>query len=598
MAAAYGDGRERRRLAAAAPRRPRRLARGAPGVARRGSSRRASRAQVLSDAAGRRHRGNRPGGAACPATRWPARPGPRRSRIRAAATRRRSYVASFVGIVPATNPRLVILRHGRRAARRDLGRRRRRAGVPADRRLRPPVPRGSAGRPRDAAASAAAGRVARLARGLSGARTHRRNACPRARSSGTRRRDRRPRLRHPRGHAGRALLLRARRARRRARLRRRAIDARRRRARRRAPARPRRAAARRRGLAARDGGRGAPRSSAIPPTSSRSPPSRGRTARRRRRSCCTRSSGARAAGPACWGRSSAASAARRRPAIRTTPEAIDLQRAFREMLDAGNRSARDGGDLARLRQLGRLDGVRFAVARVHEPDAGPPRLPRDDGDATSRRSAGSSSTDARRPRSTSATPWGRKLAEDRPRRAHLRLRRRRGAPPRRARRHRPQAAGRFNVENVLARAAPARVCSGSTTTRSRAGSRRSTGVPGRFEAVDEGQPFTVARRLRAHAGLARERARRRRASLDAGRVICVFGCGGDRDREKRPLMGQIAAELADVADRHLRQPAQRGPRRDHRRDRRRRRRRRSRSIRTAAPRSRARSRSPSRATSS
>ena len=56
------------------------------------------------------------------------------------------YVASFVGMVPASRPRLVILVIGRRAARRDLGRRRGGAGVRADRGLRPPVPRGSARR--------------------------------------------------------------------------------------------------------------------------------------------------------------------------------------------------------------------------------------------------------------------------------------------------------------------------------------------------------------------------------------------------------------------------------------------------------------------
>ena len=72
------------------------------------------------------------------------------------------------------------------------------------------------------------------------------------------------------------------------------------------------------------------------------------------------------------------------------------------------------------------------------------------------------------------------------------------------------------------------------------------GVPGRFEAVDEGQPFTVSSTTRTRPTRWRTCSLAAR-ELDDGRVICVFGCGGDRDREKRPMMGRIASELADIA---------------------------------------------------
>jgi UDP-N-acetylmuramoyl-L-alanyl-D-glutamate--2,6-diaminopimelate ligase len=73
-----------------------------------------------------------------------------------------------------------------------------------------------------------------------------------------------------------------------------------------------------------------------------------------------------------------------------------------------------------------------------------------------------------------------------------------------------------------------------------------SGVPGRFETVDEGQPFTVIVDY-SHKPGALEAVLHTARELTRGRLICVFGAGGDRDRGKRPQMGRVASELADLA---------------------------------------------------
>ena len=107
--------------------------------------------------------------------------------------------------------------------------------------------------------------------------------------------------------------------------------------------------------------------------------------------------------------------------------------------------------------------------------------------------------------------------------------------------------GRVNAYNILAAAAAA-YARGCPSEAIAEGVKDLARVPGRFERLDCGQPFTVAvdyahtdDALRNLTALARELAK-----PTGGRVITVFGCGGDRDRCKRPLMGEAAGKGSDI----------------------------------------------------
>ena len=105
--------------------------------------------------------------------------------------------------------------------------------------------------------------------------------------------------------------------------------------------------------------------------------------------------------------------------------------------------------------------------------------------------------------------------------------------------------GLFNVYNVLAAVGGA-LAENVPTADIVEALRSFTGVPGRFELVREGQPFSVIVDY-AHTPDGMENVLRTARAVTAGRIIAVFGCGGDRDRTKRPIMGRMAAELADIA---------------------------------------------------
>ena len=258
---------------------------------------------------------------------------------------------------------------------------------------------------------------------------------------------------------------------------------------------------------------------------------------------------------------------RDREVQRTTPEAIDLQADLRAMLDGGDGACAMEVSSHAL-ELGRADAISFAAAiftnltqdhldfhdtmedyflakrRLFLPEqgAGP----------------GVSVINV-------ADPYGRRLAQevggavtfavDQPAgyaasalrcdfdgcSFHL-------ATPAGAREVRLPMPGRFNVANALGALAAVHALGVELDVLVGA-LERGVRVPGRFEPVEEGQEFAVLVDY-AHTPDSLENVLRAAGELlgagaEGGRLICVFGAGGDRDRGKRPLMGEIAARLAD-----------------------------------------------------
>jgi len=219
-----------------------------------------------------------------------------------------------------------------------------------------------------------------------------------------------------------------------------------------------------------------------------------------------------------------------------TPESIDLQRLFSEMLEQGNRvCVMEATSMASAK--GRLEGTRFAVLVFTN-------LTQDHLDFHGTMEEYFESkrrlfAQAARAVVNVGDEYGERLASELPGAITFRPEEGLGGVNLRL-------PGRFNVENALAAAAAARAL-GIGEDAIKQGIEAVDRVPGRFDRVDEGQPFTVfvdyahtPGALEAALGTARELGRR-------GRVICVFGAGGDRDRAKRPLMGQVVAELADIS---------------------------------------------------
>jgi UDP-N-acetylmuramoyl-L-alanyl-D-glutamate--2,6-diaminopimelate ligase len=241
--------------------------------------------------------------------------------------------------------------------------------------------------------------------------------------------------------------------------------------------------------------------------------------------------------------------------VRTTPEAIDLQATFRRMLEGGDRACAMEVSSHAL-ALHRSDAIHFEVALFTN-------LTQDHLDFHADMEeyfAAKRMLFEMGPRHAIVNvddPYGRRLAEDlealtfsadgrdadfsardatfdatgaRFRVGDLEIRTR--------------LPGHFNIANALAAfaAASAMGVDGESAAQALAAA---SAPPGRFEPIDEGQPFAVLVDY-AHTPDSLENVLAAARRLTSGRVISVFGAGGDRDRDKRPRMGRVAAAQSDL----------------------------------------------------
>jgi UDP-N-acetylmuramoyl-L-alanyl-D-glutamate--2,6-diaminopimelate ligase len=245
---------------------------------------------------------------------------------------------------------------------------------------------------------------------------------------------------------------------------------------------------------------------------------------------------------------------------RTTPEAIDLQATFRRMLDRGDRACAMEVS-SHAMSLHRADAIHFEVALFTNLtqdhldfhgdmedyflakrklfEAGPGTAVVNVDDPYGRRLAGEFECVTFSAEGADADYGAREVSFDAGGAEFLvvgpggEVALRTGLP------------GHFNVANALGAFAVA-VAMGVEPETAAVGLARAARVPGRFEPIDEGQGFSVLVDY-AHTPDSLENVLRAARRLTPGRVIAVFGAGGDRDRDKRPKMGRAGAELSDLA---------------------------------------------------
>jgi UDP-N-acetylmuramoyl-L-alanyl-D-glutamate--2,6-diaminopimelate ligase len=261
---------------------------------------------------------------------------------------------------------------------------------------------------------------------------------------------------------------------------------------------------------------------------------------------------------------------RSEPVERTTPEAVDLQRTFRRMVDAGDRACVMEVSSHAL-ELRRADAIDYDCAVFTN-------LSLDHLDFHETLDA---YFDAKQRLFARAAPpgtsvvnlddeWGRRLASELADSDETRLvtfaveheadyraeavsSSAGGSSfscqaPQEAFQVRLPLPGVFNVYNALAALAAA-ASLGVEPRSASAALAGAGGVPGRFEPIDEGQDFSVlvdyAHTPDSLANVLRASRELLEQGKNHGRLLCVFGAGGDRDRDKRPLMGEAARRLAD-----------------------------------------------------